>query len=390
MNINRVICLVFLSASIGLATTPASVAENRPLNPLEVEIDNSDPVIPLGYQKRKLSVFEINRIKREIEKLDRLAKDKLQQGNGNEAFKLWYRQLKLARAVDPETEIESLGEAGAIAWQANRGEDLRNIANRLITVESEIADSDSSPSLKKLAIAYQQVRYLPQAISVWEQILANNSQKKDFAAVENNLQTLGRLYLSQFDYPSAAKIYDRLLTEAEAESSESPQIDLYLKTLINIYDRTAQKKRAIDTRQRLITRYEAKQHKIPPLQLAIADNYVALDKAVKAIAAYKSAHTLATKNQQLAIAEDALDNLGQLYQQQGQEQKAVATFTRLLKLQRQTYNHYGLINTYDTLGKIYLKSARKQQAKQSFQQALKLAQDLDYKVSYFNSRLEKL
>jgi tetratricopeptide (TPR) repeat protein len=75
---------------------------------------------------------------------------------------------------------------------------------------------------------------------------------------------------------------------------------------------------------------------------------------------------------------------------EGQEQKAIATFTQLLKIQQESYNHYGSIDTYDTLGKIYLKSGQKKEAKQYFQQALNLAKALDYKVEYLQQQIAKL
>jgi len=392
VSIRRIACLVCLSLSSSLFITEIGFAQDSPANPLETEIDRSDPVIPLGYQRRELSTFEINRIKREMVKLDRTAKDELQQGQEDKAFKLWYRQLKLARAAGIEVEIEALGEVGEIAWQANRGGDLRNIANRLITLESGIKEKERSPEvLQQLANAYQQVRYLEQAIAIWSEVLAYHQQRSNLVEVEDNLQTLGRLHLARFDYQSAEKVYQQLLTNAQTNQID-PKIDAYLATLTSIYDRTKQIQKAICTRQDSIETYKTtgKQDKIPQLKLAIANDYVALEKTAKAIEAYESAFTLAKKNQRLAIAENALDSLGQLYQQQGQEKKAIATLNRLLKVQRQSYNHYGLVNTYDTLGKIYLRSNRNKKAKHNFEQALELAKTLNYKVSYFNSQIKKL
>jgi hypothetical protein len=61
-----------------------------------------------------------------------------------------------------------------------------------------------------------------------------------------------------------------------------------------------------------------------------------------------------------------------------------------VEIQQQSYNDYGLINTYDTLGKIYLDSGQKQPAKHYFQQALDLAQTLNYKVEYFKQQIVRL
>ncbi|MEM6612054.1 MAG: tetratricopeptide repeat protein [Cyanobacteria bacterium P01_C01_bin.72] len=385
-----------LGGSIVLAPACRLLAQSKTTNPLDIEIDQSDRVIPLGYGKRQLSAFEIRRIKQEMAQLNRAAKAELKQSNSEEAFELWYRQLKLARAVGTVTEIETLGEVGAIAWKENRSEDLRNIANRLITVESTVESTRETeqPSIQmwqKLATAYQQVRYLEEAIAIYQQILARNQAIADSAAVESNLQTLGELYLAQFNYSEAAVTYQNLLALAQAKPQPDDKIDSYLQTLANIYDRTAQTKLAISTKKRLIKSYTAaeKTAASAQLELEIALDYETLNQVAKSVTAYEQAFTLASTAQQYAIANDALTGLGKLYQRQGEQQQTIDTFERLLDLQRQAYNYYGLVNTYDTLGKIHLESAQKQQAKQYFQEALEIAKDLNYKVEYFNQKIQQ-
>ena len=389
MNNYRIVFSVLLAGSIILAPIQNIQAQPQPTNPLEIEIDKSDPVIPLGYKKRELSAFEINRIKREMDRLDRNAKKEWQQGKANKAFELWYRQLKLARAVGIEAEIAALGEVGEIAWQNNRSEDLRNIANRLKTIESEIEiESASVELLEQFATAYQQVRYLEQAIAIYQQILQSNRRSNSVA--RSNLEILGELYLAQFDYPQAAKTYEQLLAPARSKSQIDSQTSFYLQTLADIYDRTEQIKPAIATKKRLIQYYTTanKTAKLAKLELAIAQDYETLNQTQEAAAAYERAFSLA--EEQLAIADDALTGLGELYQREGENHKAIDTFNKLVKIQRQSYNYYGLVDTYDTLGKIYLKSDRDKQAKQHFQKALELARDLDYKVNYFTSQIKKL
>ena len=389
MNNYRIVFSVLLAGSIILAPIQNIQAQPQPTNPLEIEIDKSDPVIPLGYKKRELSAFEINRIKREMDRLDRNAKKEWQQGKANKAFELWYRQLKLARAVGIEAEIAALGEVGEIAWQNNRSEDLRNIANRLKTIESEIEiESASVELLEQFATAYQQVRYLEQAIAIYQQILQSNRRSNSVA--RSNLEILGELYLAQFDYPQAAKTYEELLAPARLKSQADSQTSFYLQTLADIYDRTEQIKPAIATKKRLIQYYTTanKTAKLAKLELAIAQDYETLNQTQEAAAAYERAFSLA--EEQLAIADDALTGLGELYQREGENHKAIDTFNKLVKIQRQSYNYYGLVDTYDTLGKIYLKSDRDKQAKQHFQKALELARDLDYKVNYFTSQIKKL
>jgi tetratricopeptide (TPR) repeat protein len=383
--------LVFVQSNL----LPPLLAQSAVENPLEREIDASDPIIPSGYGKRELSSFEIYRLEREINQLDQQAQKEKQQGRIAQAFELWYRQLKLARAINPEVEIIALGNIGEIAWQENRAQDLRNIANRLISIEQAISLEDFSPELlKHFAQAYEQVRYLEQAIAIYQQILSHNKQQNKQEAVTANLETLGQLYLAQFNYPEGATTYQELLSQAESKPGSTPskQVDFYLNTLIDLYDRTNQIELAIATRKRLIANYTQSQKPEPVagLQLAIADDYAALNQTEKAQTAYEQAFESASTTQQLAIASNALDSLGKMYLQSGQDQKAIATLTQLLKIQQQSYNHYGLINTYDSLGKISLKLGQKKSAKDYFQQALDLAQNLNYRVEYFQQQIAQL
>jgi len=397
--VKKINFLISLLATVSfLSISETVLAQNQSTNPLATEINYSDPVIPYGYGKRELSPFEKNRIKKTITELNQSAQVVLKQGNPDQAFEFWYRQLKLTRAINPETEIKALGNIGAIAWQENRGLDLRNIAARLISLEGEITakKSLSIDLLTQFATAYQQVRYLDQAINIQTKItkISRRADNYNLAVEQENAEVLGKLYLAKFDYQNAAKTYQTLLSLTDNKNPEFPtknNTNFYLRILVDIYDRTGQTNQSIVTKQRLIKQYTLtkKSHKIAKLEIAIARDYETLNQIPQAIEAYNLTWNIASQNQQLAIAEDALISLGKLHKSEGKIEQAIATYTNLIEIQQQSYNYYGLINTYDTLGKIYLKSNQKIKAKQSFQQALVLAQTLNYKIDYFNSRIQQ-
>ena len=366
-----------------------TLTQTEPFNPLEAI--KSDPVIPSGSGQRDLTSFEKYRIEKTIAELNQAATAELAQGNADQAFKLWYRQLRLTRTLDTIAEIKALGKIGEIAWEENRGADVRNIAQRLITIQEEItAKKPLSPNLlNEFAIAYQQVRYLDRVIAIYQQILTNSRKTNSSIAEQKNLETLGKLYLARFDYQQAAKIYQQLLTFDGQKTESRNKKQFYLDTLIDIYDRTDQTKKAIATRKHLIKQYSATQqtNKIPAIKNAIARDYETLNQTDKAIKAYHQVVTMASQTQQLAIASDALTRLAELYQQTERTDDAIATYANLIKVQQQTYNYYGLVNTYDTLGKIYLNLNQRTQAKLYFQAGLELAKPLDYKVKYFNNQI---
>ena len=349
-------------------------------NPL-LTVDKSDLLIPPGYGRRELTSFEKYRIEETIPELDRAAEAELKQGNGDEAMKLWYRRLMLTRALDRIQEIEGLGKIGAIAWKENRGTDVRNIAERLIAIEEESAGKTSFNVLDKLATAYQQVRYLDKATGIYQQIVVNSRKQDDPIAEQKNLETLGELYLARFNYSQAAGIYQELLGLTEANESKA----VYLQNLAEIYDRTEQPEQAIAVNKRLIALADTQTSKIADLLSAIARNYETLNRTDEAIEAYSRALEIAFTNRELATASDILSRLGQIYQ----GEQAIATYNKLLEIQQQSYNYYGMLDTYDILGKIYLDSD-KTKAKQYFQQGLELATSLNYKVEHFSDAIERV
>jgi tetratricopeptide (TPR) repeat protein len=388
--------LIFLTFSLNMigyfASSEIAIAQPKPIQSLMV--DRDDPLIPAGYEKRELTSFEKYRLERAITQLNQTAQVELEKDNQDQAFKLWYRQLRLTRVLDRETEIKNLGNIGAIAWEENRGADVRNFANRLIEIQGEIASenkltSDLSDNLGK---AFRQLRYLDQATNIYQQNLTNSRKNNNLIVQEKNLQALGKVYLARFDYQNAANIYQQLLTLSNQKTEANNQVNIYLNTLINIYEQTKQIDKAIATRKSLIQKYNTAQesNKIPALKIAIARDYETAKQLDKAIKTYNNSLELAVKTQQLAIASEALTRLAILYQQNKQVNLAISTYNKLLQVQQQTYNYYGLINTYDTLGKIHLNLNQKAQAKQYFQQGLELAKSLNYQVEYFSNQINKL
>ena len=360
------------------------MAQSKLNNPLTIDLD--DPLIPPGYGKRELTSFEKYRIKKEISNVEIDAKAALAQKDVQQAMELWYRQLRLARTLDKSTEVTALGKVGEIAWLENRSADVRNIAQRLIAIQTENnPETASSRWLNQLAVAYEQVRYLDRAIDVYRVIVKNGWNNNSTGSQDSNLRKLGQLYLAIFDYDNAANIYQELLND----NTDREQRQFDLKTLISIYESTEQFTKAIAGRKRLIQQYLVQNQIefIPTLEIAIAGDYQTLKQINKAIEAYDRALQIAIKTQQLAVASDALANIGKLYQQQGRINKAIAIYNELITIQQQSYNHYGLIDTYDTLGQIYLKLNLKARSQQYFQQGLELGKSLNYKVKYFESKI---
>ena len=395
-NIISLICLnlivnILNLGVINLSATPQTPTTNSLETPLE------DPLIPPSNIQRDLSALEIKRIKREIAKINRQATTELNSGDLELAFQLWFREIKLQRALSKKSEIIALGRIGNIAWEQNRGIELREIAQRLITIEEKAVAEDNfnNEFLNTIGLAYQQVKYLDRAVNIYQILLQKARQQNDLVAQKTNLEQLGELYLARFDYFSAAASYEELLTWVRNNSAikNNEQIlEPYLINLVEIYHYLKKPESAIKNQKQLIDIYliEGKISSVAKLKIAVGNNYQNLQKSQLASQYYQEAYTLAQSLRQPALAADALTQLAMLYQENNQLELAIAVYLQLIDLEQKTNNFYGLINAYDNLGNLYLEVESYSQALDSFKAGLALAESFDYRTDYFVNKIQQL
>ena len=390
IGLNLIVNIVDLGSIQLLAT-----AQTNNTNSLEIPLD--DPLLPSPKINRDLSPLEIRRVKQEVTKINQEATAELAIGNQELAFQLWFRELRLQRALGREAEVIALGRIGNIAWQQNRGLELREIAERLITIEQKAQTENNlnNEFLNAIGIAYQQIKYLDQAINIYKIILEEARQQNDLLAEQNNLELLGKLYLAKFDYLSAALIYEALLTLVQnnlAREENSKRIETYLLELVEIYHRLEQPEAAIKSQKQLIDKYitEGKINSVATLKIAVGNDYQNLQQPQLASQYYQEAYTLAQSLQQVALAADALTQLAILYQQENQLQLAISTYQQLIDTEQKADNFYGLMNAYDNLGNIYLEIEDYSQALVSFEAGLAIAESLNYRIDYFIDKIQQI
>ncbi len=385
----------FWTATFLLCFSAVAVAkpnETAPPNPLE--ITTPDPLLPNPPVERALTPVEQANLREALDQLNEQAAAQLSAGNSIEAYKIWYREIRLRRVLGGSLEeVQALGRVGEIAWSQNSKPEVQLITARLETIqkEAETKKTLDEPLLRALGRAYEQIRVPGQALKVYEQILATERQRNDPVAVETTLKTIAQLHLAWFDYPKAAAAYEELLATAQAKGDRVNQL-VYLKELINIYDKSKQPENALRTKQQLVEKYLNEQDftQIPALKIAIAADYEALNQPEEASQNYQEAYTLAFSSQQFAYASDALLKLGNLYRSHSQPDFALQVYDVLLKVEQQSYNYYGLMNAYDQMGQIHLEQKNYAQALSAFQQGLELAKSLQYQESYFSTQIERV
>ncbi|WP_353672381.1 hypothetical protein [Synechocystis sp. LKSZ1] len=355
---------------------PATTRElTDPLNPARFPVD---PLVPASVP---LTPFQRRRLREALDQLNQDAQAQWNAGNQEAALEIWYRELRARRKLSTLEEINALGRVGGIVWEKSRKEDVLAISNRLEAIkrEQEQKKALTPEILTALATAYQQIRSLDESIALYQELRRQAQQRQDIKAENQALGMLGELYLAKFDYPKAAEIYELLLSRAQASKNTYAE-GIFLQKLAMIYSKASEADNAIRIKEALLNRYVNNQkiELVPDLKIAIADDYNRLNQAEKASKNYQEAYTLAWSLRQYGVASLALKKLGDLYLSNGQANYALQIYQQLLRVEQQSYNYYGLMQTYEIIAQLYRNAKQYPPAITATEQALSLARSLKY------------
>ncbi|MBD2447681.1 tetratricopeptide repeat protein [Nostoc sp. FACHB-152] len=392
---------ILLNTSLSLAAPKdPNQADKFPPSPLE--ITTPDPLVRSSVNKQPLTLTEQLALKAALDNLNREAAATLQTGDKDTAFEIWNRELRLRRYLGTLAEVQALSRVGAIAWNQNDRQQLEYITQRLRAIQKQVLSPKVTAQkpvdlqvLQALGEAYQNVRSLPDALAIYNQILAIVRQQNDATAELATLTTIAELNLGWFDYPKAAATYEELLGLATAKGDITNELT-YTQQLAYIYQQNKQPQQAIDKLNKLVQIYtsQANLTQVPQLKLAIAKNYESLARENPnflrdAFNNYQEAYIIAWQSQQFVVAGEALQKLISLYRSQGQIDAALQASQILVETQAKASNYYGLMEAYDQMGKIYLEQKDYPQAVSAFQQGLQLAQQLKHEEDYFTQQIKK-
>ena len=386
-------CLICFSAT-------ALNAQEKPkpdvpaVNPLEIV--KPDPLLPQLPKKATLSPEQRSSLRQSLDELNTQATALLQAEKVPEAFEIWYRELRLRRALGYVEEVQALGRVGEVAWQRTLKPDAKIITRRLQDIQQEAQDKKvmNLELQQALGQAYRQVRVFELAVAIYEKILADAQTRSDAEAQETTLKTLADLNLSWFNYPKAAAVYEELLARAQAKSDRVNEV-FYMQQLLYVYDKAKQPANALKTKQRLVQTYLNQKDptnltKIPGLKIAIGADYEALNQPQSASQNYQEAYNLAWESRQFAFASEALKKLGTLYRAHSQPDAALQVYEVLIKSEQQAFNFFGLMDAYDQIGQLYVEKKNYPQALAAFQKGLEVAKSLKYQEAYFTTQIERI
>lgn len=379
------------------------------INPLEPQ---PDPLLPQLVVDRPLSPQEKDVLRAALVELQAQAEAAVAAGNLPEAWQLFNRELRLRRYLSPREEVAALTRVGSVAWRESQSIELRFITLRLEQIQQEAgiptgvtAAKPVAPApvptdppaqidydlLLEIAQAYQQVRARDQAVALYQTLFERAKQQEDTAQQQQILLALAEIQLAWFDYPNAAVTYEELLTLARATNDRPQEIDA-LTQLAYVYQENSQPEQAVLAQQQLVEIYQ-RQNKflpIPAIKLAMGNSYAQLNRPDLAATSYQEAFATARSVQQYAYAADALQRLAALYQTLNRPADALVVYQLLLDVNRQSYNSFGMMNTYDQIGQLYQVQGDRAQAVAAFQQGLQLAQQLNYRVEYFDGQVQQV
>lgn len=402
--------IVVVTFLLGFGSVALADDNKSKLNPLEIKTKTPDPLLPQSTLERPLNELETQQLRTALDELNAQATAQLNAGNSPAAFEIWYRELRLRRSLGTLEEVRSLGRVGEIAWNNNKSTEVQVITQRLQAIQQQlearnkkpaktsastsalkIEDADIPALLQALATAYQQMRSPALALPIYQQILADTKARGDTTAQVATLKTMGELQMSWFDYPASAATYEELLNLALAQGDSFNQV-VYIQQLAYIYDKAKKPENALKMKQQLAESYLNKKDiaQLTPLKIAIASDYEAMGKPDEASQNYQEAYSLALSIQQFAYASYALQKISELQNSYDYLDYALQVYQIRVQVDQQSYNYYGLMNTYDQMGQIYVQQKKYSDALTSFQKGLELAKSLKYQETYFTTQIDRV
>jgi tetratricopeptide (TPR) repeat protein len=382
--------------------------------------DPRDPLLPVIPVDRPLSPLELRDLSAKVDDLDRSAQQLLAEGQADDAFALWRRELRLRRALGPAEEFNALARVAELAWQAQRPIEVQLMTLRTreiwgtlqaalgVAPEEEAfaaasaADADAPAgalvsgelasdveTLGALAQTFTTLRDVDSAVEVYSRIIDLSSSQGGSPTAQR--RSLAELHLQWFQFADAANIYLALLQTARESGDQAAETD-YLEQLIYSYQQADSLPNAVRAQSELLALYQAQGalEKLPALLLATAQNYRTLNRTDNAIEYYRAAYSAAQRLDQFSFSAQVLKDLGALYQTLALNDEALGAYNLLVPVEQQAYNFYGVMNAYDSIGQLQRSQGNALEALKAFEQALVIAKQLSLDEDYFIEQIESV
>ena len=387
--------------------------------------DPPDPLLPTLTVERDYSPLERAELARSLDQLNRTAAELYLNGQIDQAFQQWRREIKLRRVLGPRQEFAVIAQVAELAWAQQRITDIQLLTLRsreiwdVVQMDLGTAEADSrmdedengemrspisgAPTadiafLTDLARTFEVLRDHDSSVAVYEQI--DQLRQAEFASEgiadlsaerEAERIRLAELHLDWFEFAEASNIYLELLTIARA-NGDGDREQRYLEKLAYSYQQADSLLNATRAQTDLLTIYQAKgeEEKLPEMLVAIAQNYRTLNLHASAIDYYRAAYREAQRFDQFSFSAQVLKELGSLYESLALTDEALGAYTLLVPVERQAYNDYGIMNAQDKIGQLQRRQGNLLEALKAFERALVIANRLGVREEYFVEQIESV
>jgi tetratricopeptide (TPR) repeat protein len=412
----RTIAIATMMSAALMALATAAMGQPMPLlapiteDDLEAEVEAGEqPLVPdeVADGDRPLTPAEATQLDAQLDALRAEGAALYAIGDVDGAYAVWVRELRYRQFLERRNEIEALNVIGQTAAADDRTDVLRAAGDRLEVVEQSLLDDPmvmlDLDLMTAIAQTYEAVRKKDAAIAAYGRILERSRQQQNLSLEMMTLATLGQIYVSWFEYASAAATYQELLVLAQNGGDRRQQIEI-LEQLAAVYDAAEQYELAIVSREDLIRLYteEAVANADPTaseppqvmaiarLKLAIANSYRALEQYGLAAVNYQAALAAAQATQQFGYAGDAVRQLAEMYTDLERYDDAIFSYRLLMDVERQSYSTYGVMDAYDEIGKLERDRRHVPEAIAAFEQGYRLAAELGFREAYFQRQLDSM
>ncbi|MBT9313250.1 tetratricopeptide repeat protein [Leptothoe kymatousa] len=346
-----------------------------------------DPLVPDTTVERTLSPLELYEIELELFQMDAQAQQLLLDGQSDEAFALWIREVQLRRLFGVEAELEALERIGQQAWNGQRDQEIRLMAARVKRIwlaEKAIASLERVETLARIA---QILRMRDTSTEIYQQLIAMTAAEDQHAWQV----VLADHYLQWFDFANAAQLYTTLAERAKTQGNTLERTE-YLKHLIYSHQEAKQYAQALPAQAELLSLYRTtgQSDREPPLEIDMARNFRAMGVYSKAVDYYQLAYATAQKLELYGHVSTVLKDLGDLYAEQGLTNEALSIYNLLVRAEQQAYNQFGILEAYDRLGQLYLNIGDTENALIAFRAGVAFSESLQYREAYFRGEVAKL
>lgn len=305
-------------------------------------------------------------------------------------------EITQVRVITGRLEAIELAECGVLSAKNPVFGDNLSVLGTDSKSQSQLVSIDTPAQcdlklLQALGKAYEVLRARSQGIRVYRQILSDARRRGDVSGEEKTMQTIGQLHLELLEYREAATIYEELLARTVARREREAEI-AYVQELVFIYNQARQRRKAITMRERLIEYHRQNQdiRAIPELQIATASDHQAIGQPNEALAYLRQAYTLAWNQQQFYLARVALEQIAAIYFAAQKLDEALQVYEALLIVDQRAGNLYGMMDVYDQMGQIYKQRQQRDRALVAFQKGLELAKQLKSREQYFTQQIQQL